>query len=229
MAGNHLCFVWQFEEARVDRIDDLLRVSPGKIGAADAAREKRVSSDEDFKWSKMQANRSLRMAWGMNHLCRVAHEAYRLSVTEAFIRESDFGCRDADPRGLLVHHLEQGKVVLIQKNGRPSKALEFEGASYMVDMGVCHENLPQLEAKFAESAMDSADLVAGVDYDRLAGSLVAEKSAVALERADGEGFKDHGSYSRLARGLHGSSRACSPRRLSSRRFYAIAGLRNVIA
>ena len=63
----------------------------------------------------------------------------------------------------------------------------------MVDVGVGDENLLELEAERGEAAVNAADLVAGIDDDGLAGLLVAKDGAVALQRADGKGFEDHGS------------------------------------
>ena len=63
----------------------------------------------------------------------------------------------------------------------------------MVDVGVGDEDLLELEAEGVEAAGDAADFVAGIDDDGLAGFLVAQDGAVALERADGEGFEDHDS------------------------------------
>src|ERR1039458_9336133 len=54
----------------------------------------------------------------------------------------------------------------------------------------------ELEAEFGKAALNAANLVAGIDDDGLAGFLVAQDGAVAGERADGEGFEDHGFYCR---------------------------------
>ena len=75
----------------------------------------------------------------------------------------------------------------------------------MVDVGVGDENLLELEAELGEAALDAGDLVAGIDDDGLAGLFVAEDGAVAGERADGEGFEDHGFYCKAR------SSSCVPR------------------
>jgi hypothetical protein len=64
----------------------------------------------------------------------------------------------------------------------------------MVDVSVCNKNLLEFEAELGEATGDSPNLVAGVDDNRFMGLLVAQDSAVALQRADGEGFEDHGTY-----------------------------------
>ena len=50
---------------------------------------------------------------------------------------------------------------------------------------------------FCKQGQDAADVVAGIDHDGLAGGLVAEDGAVALERTDGEDFMDHRDHSRV--------------------------------
>jgi len=44
--------------------------------------------------------------------------------------------------------------------------------------------------QFGEPLMNARDLVAGIDDDGLAGLCVAQQSAVALQRTDGERFQD---------------------------------------
>ena len=95
-----------------------------------------------------------------------------------------------------VHHLEQGQVVLVEKDGRAGEALELERAADVVDVGVGDEDLLEVEAEAGEAAMDAGDLVAGIDDDGLAGCLVAEDGAVAVQRADGKGLEDHGVHCR---------------------------------
>ena len=55
-----------------------------------------------------------------------------------------------------------------------------------------------------ETAVDAADLVAGIDDDGFAGFLVAQDGAVALQRADGKGLEDHGFI--VERGWRGSAK-----------------------
>jgi hypothetical protein len=74
---------------------------------------------------------------------------------------------------LVVHHLEQGKIVLIQENGGAGEALELEGPSDVIYVGMRDENLAEFEAEVGESFVNAADLVSGIDHDRLAGCLVA--------------------------------------------------------
>ena len=75
----------------------------------------------------------------------------------------------------------------------------------MVDVGVGDEDLLECKTEGGETAVDAADLVAGIDDDGLAGFLVAQDGAVALERADGKSLKDHRFI--VERGWPGSTKA----------------------
>ncbi len=65
---------------------------------------------------------------------------------------------------------------------------QFKCAAHVIDVSVSDENLPEPEPVFIQAALDPADLVAGIDDDRLARLLVPKDGAVALQRANGEGF-----------------------------------------
>jgi len=131
------------------------------------------------------------MTGSMNDLSWVAVKSNGLAIDQALIRKRNFRCRNADPGCLVVHHLEQGKIVLIQEDGGTREAFELQGPSDMIYVGVRDENLAEFEAEFRESSVDAADLVSGIDHDRLAGSFIAKKSAVALQRSDRERLEDH--------------------------------------
>ena len=53
---NHPGFIWEIEQAILNRIDDLFEVAAGQIGAADTSGEERVPGDHHFERSEVQAN-----------------------------------------------------------------------------------------------------------------------------------------------------------------------------
>src|SRR6266536_2472184 len=59
-------------------------------------------------------------------------------------------------------------------------------------MGVCDHNLFDLEVVFADERENFLNVVARVDDQGFASGFVANDGAVALQRADGENFVDHG-------------------------------------
>src|SRR5271165_678056 len=175
----------------MDGVDDLPVVAAWQVGAADAACKERVSGDEEFERSKVQADRALCVARGMNHLRGERGKANNLAVAERFVRRGGLRGRNTKPTGLLLHDLDLGQVVLIEQDGRARQPLELERAAYMVDVGVSHENLLQSEAQIAQATMNAANLVAWIDHDGLAGLLVAQNGAIALQRADMKRLNDH--------------------------------------
>jgi len=190
--GNHARFVGKGEKAGFDGVDDLSVVTAGQVGAADAAGKKRVACKNHFERNEVKADGALGVTWGVDDLGWVAGEADLLAVREALVWQSGFRGGDAEPGGLLVHHGEEGQVVFVEENGRSGDALELERAADMIDVGMGDEDLLKLEAKRRKARVNAADFVAGINDDGIARGFVAQKSAVALQRADGEGFEDHG-------------------------------------
>ncbi len=172
-------------------LDDLLAIAPRQIGAADASGEEGIAGNHHFEWSEMEADGALGVTRRVNYLGWIRGESDDLSVDHGFIGRSCFWRRRSEPSRLDVHHLEQREIILIQQNGCAGEALELEGATDVIDVRVGDENLLQREALGLKPAVDSRDLISGVDDDRFAGGFVAQQSAVALEGANGKGLKDH--------------------------------------
>jgi hypothetical protein len=53
---QYLGIVRESQQARLDRVDDLLEVAPREIGAPDAAGKERVAGNEQLERRKMQAD-----------------------------------------------------------------------------------------------------------------------------------------------------------------------------
>ena len=54
MAGEDAGLVGQREQAGVDRVDDLIEVAAGQVGATDTAFKKRVAGDEQLERGKVK-------------------------------------------------------------------------------------------------------------------------------------------------------------------------------
>jgi hypothetical protein len=191
VTGHDLGLVGKREQPRVNRFEYLFGVASGKIGAADAAGKKRVSSDDHLERNEVKTDRALRVAGGVDNLGRNAIEADTFGVGEGLIGRSGGGDGHADPAGLLRHHLEQGEIVLIEENGSTREALELERATDVVNVGVRDQDLSEREAVFGQAAVNALNFVTGINDDGFARGFVAEQSAVALQRADGKGLEDH--------------------------------------
>jgi hypothetical protein len=184
--------VGEREQAALDGLDDLLAVASRQVSAANAACEESVAGEDHFERGEMKADGALGVTRGVKDLGWVGIEAYAEAVREGLIGRSCFRRLDTDPGCLLGHDPEQGKVVFVEKNGRAGEGFKFERSADVIDVGVGDEDLLESEAEGGEAAMDAGDLIAGVDDDGFAGFLVGEDGAVALQRADGKGFENHG-------------------------------------
>lgn len=98
---------------------------------------------------------------------------------------------ECQPTGLNVHHFDEGKVELVVEDGCAGDLLEAEGSGDVVDVGMGDDDLFDGELVLRQEGYDAGYVVAWVDDDGLAGGLVSEDGAVALEEADGEDFVDH--------------------------------------
>ena len=151
VARNQLSFRRESEQPRVNRFDDLFAVAARQIGAADAAGEERVPGNDHLERHEVQAHRTLRVAGGVDHLGRVGFEADLLTVDQAFIGRRGLGGGDSEPGSLLVHHLEQRKIIFVEENWRAGEAFELECTAHVIDMGVSDENLLEFEAVRGET------------------------------------------------------------------------------
>jgi len=147
---------------------------------------------------EMQADAALGVAGGKED---VAGEGWRsvangsdgddAALFEGVVGRVDFGGGHAEPAGLHIHHLHQGKIAGVVEDGRAGEFLEAGGAGDVVDVSVGDEDLLDGEAVALKQGHDARNVVARVDDDSLAGGFVTEDGAVALQHADGEDFVDH--------------------------------------
>lgn len=121
---------------------------------------------------------------------------------EAGIGRGNFRSGNPQPTCLKIHHLDQWQVVLVVENRRAGKALEALRSGDMIDVRMGDDDLFYGELVLIEEPDDAGDVIAGIDYDGLAGGFIAKDRAVALERTDGEYFVDHGLRLKANPDLH---------------------------
>jgi hypothetical protein len=221
VAGNYGDVVGKGEEALVDRGEELRGIASGKVGAAYGTGEESVAGEEEGLVREVEADAAFGVAGGVEDGAGEARstalgggfdgsDGDELAVVEGVVGGGDGGGGDAEPAGLNVHHFDQGEVALVVEDGGAGELLEAVSAGDVVDVGVGDDDLLDGERVFGEEGCDAGDLVAGVDDDGFAGDLVTEDGAVALERADGDDFVDHGFLRVMVKGgrlrtdLHGS-------------------------
>jgi hypothetical protein len=65
----------------------------------------------------------------------------------------------------------------------------------MIDVRVGNNNLLYSQIVFLNDGQDVCDVIAGIDDNRLAGLLIADDRAIALQGTDRQDFVDHGALS----------------------------------
>ena len=139
----------------------------------------------------MQADAALGVARSVENIAAKARNGDDATVFQGIVGRVDFGGWHAEPAGLDVHHLDQGKIAGIVEDGRAGELFEAGGAGDVVDVGVGDEYLLDGEVVTVQDRHDARYVVARIDDDSLAGGLVTEDGAVALQHADGQDFVDH--------------------------------------
>jgi len=91
-----------------------------------------------------------------------------LTVDQGSVGGRDLRSRHTEPGGLYVHHLYERKVVLVIENGGFGETFEVLGASDVVDVGVCDDDVFYGKSMTLQNGLNGRDVVARVDYDGLA-------------------------------------------------------------
>src|SRR5690242_6437168 len=139
----------------------------------------------------MQADRPAGMPWRMDHASRKTCKPDGLSISQPTVWRRYFGIRNSKPGGLRGHDVELRQVVFIEVNGSAGEAFQLECPAHVINVPVRHEDLFQIQTMLGQTLVNPADIVSGVDDDGFARLLIAYDGAVALERADGKGLKNH--------------------------------------
>jgi hypothetical protein len=93
---------------------------------------------------------------------------------------------------LRVEHFQKCVIVLVEQDECAGGGAEFHGSSDVIDVGMGDDDLLDLQVVLADHREDVINIISRVDDHGFAGGLVADDGAVALQRADGEDFVDHG-------------------------------------
>jgi len=177
----------------VEGAHDLLHGAAGEIGAADGAGEEGVAGDEFLLSGEIKADAAFGMAGGVEDLGGERSGSDGFSGGDAAVDFDFAGRTHADPDGLHIEHFQKSIVILVEQDWSAGGGAELHGSAHVVDVSVGDDDLFDLQVVLADEGEDVFDVVAGVDDHGFVGGLVADDGAVALQRADGEDFVDHGS------------------------------------
>ncbi len=111
-------------------------IAAGQVGASNAAGKERIAGDEQLERGKVEADRALGVAGGVDHLGGVAVQAHNQAIGQVFVGRGGFRRGNADPAGLRLHHFEQRQVIFIEEDGSAGEMFQPERAAHVVDVGV---------------------------------------------------------------------------------------------
>jgi hypothetical protein len=191
VAGQDPGVVGKGQEPGFDGVDDLAWVAAGQIGAADAAGKQGIAGNDHFERLEMKTDGTLGVPRRVQHISGVTIETDAQAIGEAYVGSGHIGRGNADPRRLLLHHLEKGEIIFVEKDGSAGEVLQLECAADVVDVAMRDQYLLELESKVGEAAVNTADFIARIDNDGFRGILVAKEGAVALQGADDERLENH--------------------------------------
>ena len=79
----------------------------------------------------------------------------------------------------------------VVEDGRSGECFQAGCSGDVVDMRVGDEDLRNAQIVPLEDGEDAGDVVAGVNDDGLAGALISQNGAIALQQTDGQDLMDH--------------------------------------
>ena len=191
VAGHDNGFVGQGENGVVQRLQDLLHGTTGKVGTANGSGKEGVAGNQFLFSRKIQADAAFGVAGSVKNVGAVRSGSDGLSGVKAVVNFDFPGRGHADPGGLHIEHLEQGVIVLIEKNRGTRRGAKLHGPAHVVDVRVGDDDLADLQIVLLNEGENVVDVVSGIDDHRLARALIADDGTVALQRADGKYFVDH--------------------------------------
>jgi hypothetical protein len=153
--------------------------------------------------SPAKADAALGVAGGVEHVEFGGAHQDAVAVSGGGVDGDLVGLRYAEPGGLHGEHLLQFGVIEIHVDGSAGGLLELLRAADVIDMRVGDHDGGDLETMAGEDFENARDFVAGVDDHGLAGLLIAEDGAVALQRADGQNLVDHAAPKRAFPAVRG--------------------------
>src|ERR1700737_3142458 len=134
----------------MQRSNDLLKRSAGKVGASDGAGKQRVAGDELVLRREVKADAAFGMSRGMKHIGAERARSDRVGAANALVDFDLAGSGHADPGSLHVQHFEQSKVVLVEQNGGAGGGAQLHGSAHVIDVSVSDDDLLEFEIMLGE-------------------------------------------------------------------------------
>ncbi len=129
----------------------------------------------------------------MHHVELGLAERQNVAVAQRGVDLGSLRNGQAQPGGLYLDVIVEFLVPGVHVDGGAGGRLQLFRSADVIDVRMCDDNGSDAQAVPGEQLLYFADVVAGVDDNRLAAGLVAKDGAVALQHADGQDLMDHSS------------------------------------
>jgi hypothetical protein len=192
VAGINESVVGKLKDLLCERFHNLFEGTAPEIGAANAASEERVASEElglaesnlASGLGKEKADAAGSVAGRVKDVGVVAAPFERIAVFQELIDPAEFGGLHAEKGGLDFHGIVERKIVIVHHDRRAGVLVELGEAADVVDVGVSADDGFDEEFVAAEQAEDALDLVTRVDDDGFVSFGITDDGTVALQQAN---------------------------------------------
>lgn len=191
VARHHFCCTGEMSDALPERDHNLAGIAARQVRAADAVLEKRVSCEQEILVCEVQADGAFGVARGVQDSTGSRTDMDLHAFFGTGIGWGDFGCSDAEPRGLIVDHLDEWDIELVVEDRCPGDLRKTASARDVIDVRMGDDDLRAAQVVVGQALPDVGEVAARIDDNGFASGGVAHNRAITLKRADREDFVDH--------------------------------------
>ena len=192
MSRNEHGVVAHGPQALDDAHDECVEIAAWKVSSADAPREQDITDERDLRIGIVEHHMARRVSRAVPDVQSAIADLDRLPVVQPLRRRERFNLGEPKHLRLLHQTVYPELIVGVRPDDWQAQVLgKGRSTSSVINVGVCDDDLFDLEVMFADQRENFFNVVAGVNHHRLAGLLVAHDGAIALQRADGKNLVDH--------------------------------------
>ena len=167
-------------------------VTARQIGSPDRAGKQCVAGDEQILTGEEKTDASRCVSGCMDDFTWEGVQADNESVIGTGVWRRNFGGGHAEPTGLHLHGVQEGKILLVEKHRRPGSCLEQQRSTDMIYVGMGNHDLAQGEIMLLQPGENLWNVVSRIDNDSFSCCLVTQDGAVTAEWTYRKDLQDHG-------------------------------------
>ena len=191
MPRNHSRGIGQHQQAITQGAQDLPTIAPGKIGSPDRSGKESVAGEQQVLLREEETD----AAWSVPGVCNTSagREARPTAKPSSALASggATSGVGTPSQPACISIMLSRPRSCWFINTGAPVSFLQQGRSADMVDMRMSDDNLAQGQAMLLQPGENLRNVVSGVDDDGFVRDLVAQDGAIAVQRTDGKGLKDH--------------------------------------